>query len=185
MTKKPPTPIEEIVKRDPILAFEGEYRFLSNFYDGIIDLKGKMFASAEHAFQCCKTRDPVWQKDIQRARSPMQARRLGRECPLREDWETIKVTIMRHVIAAKFPEVGALSEKLHHTSTAVLVEGNDHGDRFWGAIWVPRWSLEPGAMLPWAERPGEGGGTDVLVGENMLGKLLMERRTQLFNSIPF
>lgn len=180
MKKNELPPIEELVQRPPILAFEDEHRFLSNFYDGIIDLKGRMFASAEHAFQACKTRDPVWQKDIQLARSPMQARRLGRACPLREDWETIKVTIMRHVIEAKFPEVGALSEKLHHTSTAALVEGNDHGDQFWGAVWVPQSAYVTGSMIPWASRDGE-----ILVGENMLGKLLMERRAQLFNSIPF
>lgn len=163
MTKRELPPIEEMLPREPITAFKDEYRFLSNFYDGIIDLKGKMFASAEHAFQCCKTRDPEWQKRIQLARSPREARVLGRECPMRDDWEAIKVTIMRHVLAAKFPEVGVLSDKLHLTSTAELIEGNTWDDRFWGAVWDgEKW-----------------------VGENMLGKLLMERRAQLFNSIPF
>lgn len=181
MTKKQElTPIEEMIRRDPILAFDGEYRFLSNFYDYIIDLKGRMFASAEHAFQACKTRDPVWQKDIQLARSPAQAKRLGRACPMREDWEAVKVQVMWSVICAKFSEVGALSEKLTQTSTASLVEGNTWGDQFWGATWVRRESLAEGAMLPWASRDGH-----VLVGYNTLGKLLMKRRDQLQHGIPF
>lgn len=164
---------------DPILEFSGDYRWLSNFHDYIIDLGGRMFASSEHAFQATKTFDPVWQKDIQQARSPGSAKRLGKECPLRDDWDGIKVEMMRLVLAAKFPEGDkALTLKLLATGDRILVEGNNWNDTFWGACWVPLWRMRLGEKS-WAHVVHEDKSTDYLVGENHLGLLLTERRAEL------
>lgn len=166
---------------DPILEFSGDYCWLSNFHDYIIDLGGRMFASSEHAFQATKTFDPVWQKDIQQARSPGSAKRLGGECPLREDWDDIRVEMMRLVLAAKFPEGDkALTAKLLATGDRLLVEGNNWHDTFWGACWEPLWmsSVHYGRPL-WGERQADERTTDQLRGENQLGLLLMARRAEL------
>lgn len=164
---------------DPILEFSGDYRWLSNFHDFIIDLGGRMFASSEHAYQATKTLDPVWQKDIQQARSPGSAKRLGAECPLRPGWDDIKVDMMRLVLAAKFPERDtALTPKLLATGNRVLVEGNNWNDTFWGACWVPLWRVRLGEKS-WAHAEHEDRTTDYLAGDNRLGCLLMERRTEL------
>lgn len=140
-----------------IERFEGEYRFLSNFYDYTICVKGRLFASSEHAYQAAKTFDPWEQKRVQQARSPFAAKREGRKATLRPDWDNVKIEVMRIVLSCKFPEGGALVPKLLATAEEELVEGNDHGDDYWGMVW-------DGAK--W-------------VGENQLGRLLMERRWQL------
>ena len=161
-------------------SFEGEYRFLSNFHDSIVDVNHRMFASAEHAYQACKTRDPVWQEDIRLARSPAMAKRLGRACPLRDDWHIVKVNVMSHILRCKFAHGSALAEKLLATDDQMLVEGNTWNDTFWGAIWKPLW-LKTHERV-WAERPVPGTNnvaTDVLQGQNHLGRLLMERREVL------
>ena len=161
---------------DPILEFHGEYRWLSNFHDFIIDLGGRMFASAEHAYQATKTFDPDEQRAVQFARSPGQAKRIGAGVTLRPDWETARLDMMRLVLAAKFPEGDkALTTKLLATGDRLLVEGNTWGDRFWGACWEPISAANPNDPTPaWANV-----GDDYLVGENHLGLLLMERRQLL------
>jgi len=145
--------------------FQGEYRFLSNFYDCLVDVKGRLFASSEHAYQAAKTLDPVWQNDIRLARSPLAAKKLGRQAPLRPDWNDVKIDVMRFVLAQKFKERSALADKLVLTFPHDLVEGNDHGDDFWGCVLVNR-------TTPWD------GDEEVPCwsGDNWLGRLLMERR---------
>lgn len=165
---------------DPILEFDGEHRWLSNFYDYVIDLGGLMFPSAEHGYQAAKTLDPEERKRVQLARSPGQAKRLGRELTLRPDWEDVKLEVMRLVVAAKFPVGGALVERLLETGDRILVEGNHWHDTYWGACWVPLWTTDARYGLPmWAEQQHDDKTTDQLRGENHLGLLLMERRQQL------
>lgn len=130
-----------------------EHRFLSNFYDCFVVVGGRLFASSEHAYQTCKTNDPEWQEKIRLARSPAAAKRLGRECPVRPEWEDVKVGVMRHVLACKFEERSVLALRLLATGVEELVEGNTWGDTFWGQV--------------------NG------VGENWLGRLLMKRRDEL------
>lgn len=68
---------------------------------------------------------------------------------MRENWDHIKITVMREVIAQKFEDPD-LRDFLLSTGTQTLIEGNTWGDKFWGVC----------------------GG----VGLNNLGRLLMERR---------
>ena len=86
--------------------------------------------------------------------SPVIAKRIGRKVNLRADWEDVKCDIMKELLKKKF-ENAELAEKLLATGDMELVEGNNHGDRFWGMV--------------------NG------VGKNMLGKLLMEVRDDLRN----
>ncbi len=130
-------------------SFRDEYRWLSNFYPCVIEIEGLKFGSVESGFQSMKT-------SIGRERfcilSPSQAKKLGRAIVLREDWEEIKVDIMRELLLVKFGG-GMLKVKLLNTGSEELVEGNWWGDKFWGVC--------------------DG------VGENMLGKLLMEVRNKV------
>jgi ribA/ribD-fused uncharacterized protein len=167
---------------EPILEFAGEYRWLSNFHDFIIDVGGRMFASSEHAYQATKTFDSEEQREIQLARSPGQAKRLGLKVTLRDDWDTARIDMMRLVLAAKFPESDTtpLTPKLLATGDRILVEGNNWHDDFWGACWVPLWTTSENYGLPmWAERQHDDCTTDQLRGENHLGLLLMQRRDEL------
>ena len=132
-----------------ISNFSGGYDFLSNFSASPILVEGKLFATVEHAFQAYKTEDRGWQERIRTAPTPGAAKRLGRKCPKRADWEQQRVAAMRHFLQLKFQKPDLL-DRLRKTGDAVLIEGNTWGDTLWGVC--------------------DG------VGENMLGKLLMEIR---------
>jgi ribA/ribD-fused uncharacterized protein len=100
----------------------------------------------------------------QKAGGPGQVKRLGRKYSayLRDDWDDVKLHVMRGLIAEKFsannPELVA---ELLKTGEADLIEGNSWGDTYWGVV--------------------TGGRKKALIGQgqNNLGKLLMARRRQL------
>jgi ribA/ribD-fused uncharacterized protein len=144
------------VKTEPILAFLGEYHFLSNFYRVQVEYDGLTYPSSEHAYQAAKTSDPGQRKEIRGLRTAGEAKKYGgRKGPirLRQGWDGMKIQIMRDVLWAKFTQNNDLAEMLLATGDAELVEGNDWGDKFWGRV------------------NGHG--------ENWLGKILVETRTKL------
>ncbi len=126
-----------------IAGFTGDYAFLSNFW---VDLSN---GTVEHAYQAAKTDDHKWKQKIKSARSPGEAKKLGRCCPIRATWDSEKIDVMRKLLMAKFKDPD-LAEALLETGDAILIEDNHWKDRFWG-VYMGR-------------------------GENWLGKLLMEVR---------
>jgi ribA/ribD-fused uncharacterized protein len=136
-----------------INSFVGPYRFLSNFYMVPIELGNVEYPSSEHAYQAAKTKDKKMRKKIARQPTAWEAKKLGREVKLREDWEERKVEIMYRILNAKFKQHENLKEKLLATGNAILIEGNAWGDTFWGVC------------------DGKG--------ENKLGKLLMLLREEI------
>lgn len=110
--------------------------FLSNFYPQTIVVDGKKFSTSEHAFQALKTEDPEWFSDVQQAKTPGQAKRLGHQVPIRPDWDSIKLDVMRKCLVAKFSH-GYLASKLVATGDDELVEGNNWHDMFWGKCFCP------------------------------------------------
>jgi ribA/ribD-fused uncharacterized protein len=109
-----------------IEVFEGDYRFLSNFYVHLPDGR-----SNEHLYQMMKTFDADWQRRIYNAQTPNAAKKLGRQAPLVPHWEAIKVDIMYALCLAKFSRP-QMRRQLLNTGTVALVEGNTWGDTFWG-----------------------------------------------------
>ncbi len=136
----------------PIESFFGRYRFLSNFYPCEMDVAGVRYPTLEHAFQAEKTTNMTEREVIRNAKTPGQAKALGRRVTLRGNWNEIRVDVMRELLGIKFSDK-VLRAELLATKDAELVEGNTWGDVFWGVC------------------KGRG--------ENMLGKLLMEIRTQI------
>jgi len=113
--------------------FDNEYAFLSNFYDHQIFYIGHWFTTSEHAFQAAKTILDREIKLIQAAKSPGQAKRLGRKVQLRHDWEAVKLQVMFDILWIKFEDPD-LREKLLATGNQPLIEGNNWGDKFWGKV---------------------------------------------------
>jgi len=74
---------------------------------------------------------------------------------LREDWEDVKVNIMKEVVKSKFMSNPELRNKLIATGDAELVELNHWGDRTWGVC------------------------SKTNTGKNLLGKILMEVRKEI------
>lgn len=135
-----------------IIEFRHGFEFLSNFWIVEIENEGLVFPSVEHAFQAAKTLNKEDKLIIQAAVSPRIAKRIGRVVTLRKDWEEVKFDVMLNLLRKKF-SVLELRQKLIDTDDAVLQERNNWNDRIWGIC------------------NGKG--------ENNLGKLLMQVRTEV------
>lgn len=134
-----------------ISSFRGENHFLSNFYESVIEYKGKIYATSEHAYQAVKCTNDIDHEKIRFARSAGETKRLSRTLPRRQDWDQVKLVFMEEILRCKFSNP-LLMLKLKNTRPKILIEGNHWGDRFWGVC-----SAE---------------------GENNLGKLLMKIRDE-------
>ena len=141
---------------EAIREFRDAYAFLSNFYCSPIKYKGLIYLNAEAAFQAQKE---TCEKDKEQytRMNPAQAKLVGRNCNLREDWEEIKEQIMYEIVKAKFTQNPNLAKLLLDTGDAYLEEGNWWHDTTWGVC--------------------NG------VGENKLGKILMRVREELDGGI--
>lgn len=109
--------------------FDGEYSFLSNFYDSPLIYNELIYLNSEAAFQA--------QKCPERASEfctlpPGKAKRLGRKVQLRADWDLIKNNVMYEVVKAKFSQNHDLRKKLLDTGSEELIEGNYWNDKYWG-----------------------------------------------------
>lgn len=134
--------------------FAGEYDFLSNFYPCVVTFEGVDYPTVEHAYQAAKTLNPIERKLIGAAKTPGQAKRLAKKCSRRDNWDVIKLPVMRNLLEQKF-NYYSLRQKLVATGSATLIEGNWWNDTFWGVC------------------KGEG--------QNYLGRMLMAIRDELHN----
>jgi N-glycosidase YbiA len=132
-----------------------EFGCFSNFAPYPIERDGKLWPTSEHYFQAQKFAATEHEDAIRRANSPMIAARMGRDRkkPLRPDWESVKIEVMREAVRAKFQQHADLREILLATGDSLIVEHTEI-DSFWGD-------------------GGDGSG------KNMLGRILMEVREEL------
>jgi len=149
---------------DKITRFFGNEFFLSNFYLVDIEYKGDIYPTLEHAYQAAKTHSKKERAKIRNLKYGGEAKKYGRALKerglQREDWEEVNIKIMRSLLRKKFAKdhVAKLWIRLKNTGDAKLIEGNFWHDRFWGMMKDP---------------------DGILRGKNMLGKLLMEIRSEL------
>lgn len=141
-----------------ITVFEGEHAFLSNFYNSPFSYEGIEYPTNEHFFQAMKTKNLKERQAIARAKTPGQAKRLGRQVQLRSDWEQIKEVVMYTGLLLKFQDP-FLRAQLLATQNEELVEGTTWHDNEWGSCSCSRCINIRGA--------------------NKLGKLLMQVRSEI------
>jgi len=137
-----------------IYKFQGEHRFLSNFYlipDGI-EYEGILYPTVEHGFQAAKSDNVDVRRAIAQESTPSLAKSAGQKVSLRDDWNKLRIPIMGELLCIKFNKEPFRLMSMN-TYPDELIEGNNWGDRFWGVC------------------DGEG--------KNWLGELLMEIREQL------
>ncbi|MBD3169025.1 MAG: DUF1768 domain-containing protein [candidate division Zixibacteria bacterium] len=136
-----------------------EYGWLSNFAPYPIKLDGKVWPTVEHYFQAQKFTNKKHREAIRRANNATIACRLGRDrrYKLRPDWESVKVSLMRKAVMAKFTQHVDLGKSLLSTGNTRLVE-HTIKDAFWG----------------------DGGDGH---GKNMLGNILMEVRLRIGSTL--
>ena len=139
-----------------ITRFRGEHFYLSNYYEvlpTLLEYKGRKSSSTEAAFQAAKC---AFEGDANliAGMRPNDAKRNGRQVVMRADWDTVRIIEMYQIVKAKFEQNPDLAEKLIATGNALLVEGNNWHDTFWGV------DVKDG-------------------GENHLGEILMQVRREL------
>lgn len=113
--------------------------------------------STEALYQACRFPDhPDIQREIIDNKSPMGAKFIAKReiSKTRADWETVKLSIMRWCLNLKWIQSGKFKADIFKTESKPIVEIS-YKDSFWGA------------------GPDEMGRA---VGQNVLGKLLMELR---------
>jgi hypothetical protein len=147
--------LEANTPQDPntIYGFFGEYRFLSNFHPcEITDDYELIYPSTENAYQAAK-HNAVDVRKLFVNISPGGAKKLSKKIKPVENWDNIKLMVMKKLNKQKFTKHEELKNKLLATGDKILVEGNWWNDIFYGVC--------------------NG------VGENNLGKILMEIRNEV------
>jgi ribA/ribD-fused uncharacterized protein len=134
------------------------YKWLSNFEPVVIYYKDLNFPTVEHAFVASKSDDGLFRLNISRvpAWQAGKAKRLGRKTRLRKDWDIVKIPNMKRFLMQKF-SYDRFKQLLLSTGTAEIIEGNYWHDNFWGNCECPK--------------------CKDIVGQNNLGKLIMEVRS--------
>ena len=135
-----------------IRGFVEDYRWLSNFYLNRVEWEGRVYSSAEAAYQSGKY--PAAERDVFTTLDPGPSKKLADIRPYdKAVWAARKERTMREVVWAKFSQNPELAKKLLATGDRYLEETNWWGDQVWGVY------------------NGEG--------QNLLGKILMETRAGL------
>lgn len=115
-----------------ITEFQNEYRWLSNFSPVKIKLNGLEFPSVEHAYMSAKSDEAEWKKFCSNPNNKAgDVKRQSKYITLKEDWDDIKLEVMKECINQKFSQE-PYRTKLLETGTQYIQEGNRWNDKFWG-----------------------------------------------------
>lgn len=144
-----------------ISGFNGIYRFLSNFYNCTVNYDGIVFDSVEKAYQYAKCYKDYDKIKIVESSSAREAKSIGRQIKLRNDWEHVKLPIMLNLVTQKF-STPILKQALLNTGDAIIIERNWWHDNFWGDCTCTRCKTS--------------------IGYNHLGEILMQVRFTLANN---
>lgn len=138
-----------------------DYGYLSNFYKSPINVDMVTYPTTEHYFQASKMTTHDDHETIRCNSSPYQAAKLGRSLQMRSDWFQLRDSVMLRALRYKFHQHTDLFRLLVGTGDLELVE-HTKKDIYWA---------------------DGGDGT----GQNMLGKLLMQVRSecQFMNALGF
>lgn len=144
-----------------VYFYEQDFYVLSNFSAFRLRWEGWEFDTSEAAYQWEKfPRFPDVQRAIRTAPSAHVAFKLAEQfkSDRREDWDAVKIGIMRRILRAKVEQHEYVRRKLLQTGDRQLVE-DSWRDCFWG----------------WGSNKD---------GQNMLGRLWMEIRAELRAASP-
>jgi ribA/ribD-fused uncharacterized protein len=133
-----------------IKGFFGDYYFLSNFYKCTVKYDGLIYPSSENVYQAAKCINLDDKLLISKV-DPASSKKIGQKVKLIDNWHTLKFGIMKNIVTAKFIQNSQLKIKFMETGDKYLEETNSWKDKTWGVC--------------------NG------VGENHLGKILMEVRS--------
>jgi ribA/ribD-fused uncharacterized protein len=134
-------------------ASDALYGCFSNFSNHAVFINGKEYPTTEHYFQAQKFAGTEYEETVRLAKTPAEAKELGRGGSLRADWEQVKEDIMKEGLLAKFIRHKDARKALFSTGSYNIVE-HTQNDAYWG----------------------DGGNGH---GKNRLGELLVQVREEL------
>jgi GTP cyclohydrolase II len=114
-----------------IRGFFGQWAFLNSYYPVVVPLDGELYPSVGHAYQAAKNSDPDHRSKIRNTFDYSKVLALGRSGPHREDWNDVRLNIMKSLANAKFTQPW-FRQQLLDTYPKRLVDDNDDDDEFWG-----------------------------------------------------
>ena len=165
-TSEPAVPLPEILF---FFSKEPENKEFSNFYETVFKLDEVEYKSAEHAYEGIKAKtfgDEETFGKILKAKSAQSAKSFGNKVKdfKEETWKEKQDEVMKTVLRAKFTQNLELRKKLLDSEDKVLANA-DSRDKYWG--------IGTSANTSMAKDPKK------WKGENKLGAMLMELRTQI------
>src|SRR5271157_4592747 len=95
----------------------GNVDWMRNDYISDIKVGNITYRSVEHAYQAAKFKDVDTKKRIADALTVRDARQIGRNGTIREDWESVKYIVMESLVRQKFTTNDILSDRLAKTGT--------------------------------------------------------------------
>jgi N-glycosidase YbiA len=141
---------------DAIYFYTPDYYVFDNFSAYTVEIWGKEFKTAEHAYQWKKFVDthPEIAEEIYAAKSPSEVKKISDQYnySVASEFHEHKLAIMEEIIRAKYHQHEKVQRMLATSGTKNIIE-NSPSDSFWGI------------------GPDESG-------QNMLGKLWMKIRDE-------
>lgn len=151
------TGMTDLQQRGPVRfhRLTDEYGAFTNFSRHLVVIDGIVWPTSEHYFQAQKFPGSEHAVRIRECPTPSRAATLGRTpyLPLRANWVSVRVEVMKTAMRAKFVQHPRLAHQLVRTGDRLLIEAT-RSDYFWGA--------------------GEDG-----TGQNMIGRILTEIRSEM------
>ncbi|MCC5099189.1 NADAR family protein [Xanthomonas campestris] len=165
MTSEIDNRLREYLRSESVVVHKTKDSFggLSNMAGGFpLRINGFRIPTSEALYQACRFPDlPDVQREIIAQHSPMTAKMKGKphRAATRSDWDTVRHNVMRWCLRVKLAQHYMEFGRLLLASKEKPIVEQSRKDEYWGAI------------------PTQDGQT--LVGENVLGRLLMELREAL------
>ena len=147
-------------KFDEVIGFyPREFYCLDNFSSFKVEYDGYLYSSNEEAYQALGFIEsaPEIADQIKKSHSAHEAQKIAyaNRDKIRDDWDSIKLDVMKKLLKAKIEQNPYVLKKLLETKNYVIVEDSPK-DNYWG----------------WGENRD---------GENHLGRLWMELREEFSN----
>ncbi len=141
-----------------VFFYEHEFYVFSNYSSFMLEWKGKLYPTSEHAYHSEKFEDERLKEQIRNSRSAHDSQKFANAhvAERRKDWDAIKLQIMKEILREKVAQHPYVKKKLIESGDRELIEDSWRDD-FWG--WGPNRS-----------------------GANHLGKLWMEVRSEVLLS---
>lgn len=115
-----------------VLPFEVFEKFLAPFSGHMLELRGTLYPTVEHAYHAQRYEDAAIVAEILAARSAYLAWEVSQKYKDRQipDWDDRKVEVMEQLFRAKLMQHADVREALLASGQAQIVK--HQSDRFWG-----------------------------------------------------